>query len=521
MASDSVSSFLDHAREHRLLPPEQVEHLFRQPDVPQESLASLCDFLQERGVLTPFQADRIRSGRRRELTYAGYALTDELGTCPGGRVYRAIHPSLRTPLQLRRLDPAWLTPSDNVAAYVGRARDASSVSHPYLAPLLDAGVSEEDPFVVLEPIEGVTLEEYVTTHGPMAYPQACTYLLQAAEALAHAHDRGVMHGDLHPALIVITPAEEIPGTDGNPPTRRPAERASVRVCELGLVPRRPHADLPESHRPYHAPESADGIDPTPAGDVYALGACAWLALTGQAFTPGVLGTLASEHPGIPADVESLVTAMLDADPAARPTAQTVAERLIPFATAQQQIPAATENPATSDILGGAALNRAMPDLLAPLTLADEPVQLETTEPVALTPTEEPPAEPDAEAGAWMVSPVSDSQAGDDPPLFPVEAALPEAEAQNEGVPADLFASNDSEPSPFATAPSATSPGAQRARQQRDPKADRERLKMWFMVGAGFWVVAGILWLVLLNQAGCFGGSANAPQQSGPKSYRGR
>ena len=60
MPSDSIAGFLDRAQASRVLFPEQVEQLIRQPDIPQSDLAALCSYLLVRGVLTQFQADAIR-----------------------------------------------------------------------------------------------------------------------------------------------------------------------------------------------------------------------------------------------------------------------------------------------------------------------------------------------------------------------------------------------------------------------------------------------------------------------------
>src|SRR6266545_353141 len=105
MPSDSIAGFLDRAQASRVLFPEQVEQLIRQPDIPQSDLNELCAYLRARGVLTQFQADAIREGRGHELNFAGYPVIDVIGPCPGGTAYRALHPSLRTPVVLRKFDP--------------------------------------------------------------------------------------------------------------------------------------------------------------------------------------------------------------------------------------------------------------------------------------------------------------------------------------------------------------------------------------------------------------------------------
>jgi eukaryotic-like serine/threonine-protein kinase len=81
MPSESVAGFLDQAKASRVLFPEQVEQLIRQPDFPQSELHALCEYLLARGVLTRFQAEAIREARGQELSFAGYPVIDEIGPC--------------------------------------------------------------------------------------------------------------------------------------------------------------------------------------------------------------------------------------------------------------------------------------------------------------------------------------------------------------------------------------------------------------------------------------------------------
>ena len=87
MASDSIAGFLDQAQAVRVLFPEQVEQLIRQPDVPQSDLSQLCEYLLARGVVTRYQAEAIRDrGRARALganisfAFAGLAATLAVAT---------------------------------------------------------------------------------------------------------------------------------------------------------------------------------------------------------------------------------------------------------------------------------------------------------------------------------------------------------------------------------------------------------------------------------------------------------
>jgi eukaryotic-like serine/threonine-protein kinase len=474
MPSDSVASFLDRARENRLLPPDQVEDLAHSPDVPSDSLDALCDFLQARGSLTPFQADRIRAGQSDELSVAGYTVTGELGPCPGGTAVRVLHPSLRTPLVLRRLKADWLAPGGDFAAAVRRAQDASPVTHPHLAHLLDAGVFRDEPFAVLEPFPGADLEALVRDIGPMPTALACGFVREAALGLAAAHDRGLTHGGVRPANLHVGPlvASSRTKPDGTP-IRRPAPGATAKLFELGLVPHPPGAE-----------------QPTPAGDIRDLGATLFFLLVGRPADGSPLNDL---RPDVPNGVVSLVARTMAADPAARPTAAAVADRLAPFCAPVPVPPPPPPDTATSNIL-------------------NEPVALAPTgpepEPVMLTPAEPTPIP----AGGWTVTayhgPEHEGQ-----PVFAFGAEANPFTAGEAGVPADPFKSDDTHKSPFA--PSTTETPAVRRPSKRMTEVERRRLRMWLMIGNGLWIVALLLWLVLINQAGCFG----TKPESGPKTHR--
>jgi serine/threonine protein kinase len=308
MPSDSVASFFDHARASRLILPDQVDDLITQPDVPQGNLAAVCDFLRDRGVLTAYQSDLIRTGRLDELTFAGYPVVGELGPCPGGRAYRALHPSLRTPVVLRRIRPDWLESEDNTAAYVQQAQAAALVVHPHLTQLLDAGVFRGEPFVTLEPFDGKDLRSLVDDIGPMPVVLAAEYSRQAALALAAAHSRGLAHGGVHPGVMVVGPLVPLskPREDGSL-RFRPAPEAMLKVFELGLVP-------------------LSKMEPTPAGDVAGLGAAIHYLLTGRehSIDGPPLETL---RPDLPTELMTLLREMTASDPADRPTAASVADRL--------------------------------------------------------------------------------------------------------------------------------------------------------------------------------------------------
>jgi hypothetical protein len=456
MPSESVSSFLDQARASRVVPPDELDDLFRDPDVPKENLAAVCDYLLSRGVLTRFQADQIRAGKATELSFAGYPIVDELGPCPGGTAYRVLHPSLRTPLVLRRLRPEWVGEADNVAAYVQRARDASPIVHANLAQLLDAGVYLDEPFVTLDPCDGADLQALVTDIGPMPTALAVRYAKQLADALHAAHSRGVVHGEVRPGWVFVAPLVPMVKTrpDGTP-RLRPAADAAAKLSELGLIPRHPPLSrwaAPDDVRAYLAPERFDSAEPTTAGDLYGLGATVYFLMTGQHPNPNGVTPLDALRTDAPTGLVRVVHALLSTDPAARPDADAAARQF----AAVLDPPAAEPEP-------------------------DVPLVAEDDVPLAAA---DPPA--------WVATPVDDATVTDSPDFSPPEYAEPAGWPPRD------------EPEGWAPPPDdpreVQERKAARAAKQTDSTSNKW---LWIGVGAGLQVVAILGWIVYMsNSSGC-------------------
>jgi len=470
MPSDSVASFLDLARDQGLLPRDQVEDLFRQPDMPQSDLLALCGFLEKRGVLTAYQAEKIRNGQGQEITFAGYPILGELGPCPGGTAYKASHPSLRTPLIVRRLRADWLAPSDNLSAYLQRAQAAAPIVHPNLAHLLDAGVSQDEAFVVIEPFEGGNLEKLIADIGPMPAALAAEYARQVAQGLESAHTRGIAHGDVRPTNILVGPivASSRLREDGTP-RMRPAPGATVKLMELGLVPHRTAFDE------YSPPERATQSTPTTAADVYMLGASMYYLLTGK--TLATTAPLASLRPDLPSGFAAFVTEMLSPNPADRP-------RIRDCVTAFKALSKGQAPPVRTADSGELKLT----------TLASSDVELVEAEPIPmdLVPAEHEPA------------PAEFANFDHDPHLHPAQPfAVPEMAwaqpAPMEFVPAAIDAGA------YAAAPMASpahgEANATAASAESKPAKPSNRKQMYIWIGIGLFlnlIAAPIIWFYVIK-----------------------
>jgi hypothetical protein len=205
--------------------------------------------------------------------------------------------------------------------FVSEARLLARLGHPGLVRVLDAGIDEHRPFLVLELVRGQTLSDALADGLPE--DRVAETGAQVAEALAHVHAAGIVHRDVKPGNVLL------------------AHDGSARLTDFGIA--RLVDDTHHQTRTgmlvgtvaYLAPEQVSGETATTAVDIYAWGLVLLEALTGRRAYPGtsVESALARLHrrPDVPATLprpwQALLLAMTASDPAARPTAEEVAARL--------------------------------------------------------------------------------------------------------------------------------------------------------------------------------------------------
>ena len=95
-------------------------------------------------MLTRFQADTIRGARGFELNFAGYPIVDELGPCPGGVAYKALHPSLRTPVVFAQAPLRLARAGGQRGELCESARAFGMTPHPNCVLVLDAGFHRDE-----------------------------------------------------------------------------------------------------------------------------------------------------------------------------------------------------------------------------------------------------------------------------------------------------------------------------------------------------------------------------------------
>lgn len=226
--------------------------------------------------------------------------------------------------------------------FEAEARTLARLRHSGLVGVLDAGVTDERPYLVLELVDGPNLAECCT--GKALHPARVVALgTQVAEALAHAHATGVVHRDVKPSNILV-------GTDGR------AALTDFGIARLlGDTARHTRTGTTIGSPAYLAPEQVRGLAVTPATDVYSLGLVLIEMLTGrraypQSPTEAALARLTTppELPErLPEGWAELLRRMTELEPDARPTAAEVATVLHRLAVDQDPAEVTQATPAAA------------------------------------------------------------------------------------------------------------------------------------------------------------------------------
>ncbi len=133
-----------------------------------------------------------------------YDITALLGAGGMGEVYRARDRRLKREVAIKVLPEAFALDGERLARFQREAQALASLNHPNIGNIYELAESESSHFLVLELIDGQTLSERLT-QGPIALPEALSIAKQVIDALDAAHERGVIHRDLKPGNIMLTP----------------------------------------------------------------------------------------------------------------------------------------------------------------------------------------------------------------------------------------------------------------------------------------------------------------------------
>ncbi|MDT3708278.1 MAG: serine/threonine-protein kinase [Thiobacillus sp.] len=275
-----------------------------------------------------------------------YEILDEIGRGSMGTVYQARDPLIDRTVAIKTFSIAQLKQegADVESRFLREAQSAGRLSHPNIVTIYDVGEVDGLAYIAMEYLSGTTLRDLMDK-GPMPLDLALDTAIQMAEALAFAHEHGVIHRDIKPANVIVTD-----------------QHGRIKLTDFGI------AHLANSEHTlagqmlgsprYMSPEQAMGREVDGRSDIFSLGSMLYEMLTGRyAFDGDSLPIIvyrvindapvsaSSLRPQLPAGLANLLAHMLSKNPHARPDARTLVNALHGLATsAQPATPPSTRIP---------------------------------------------------------------------------------------------------------------------------------------------------------------------------------
>ncbi len=255
-------------------------------------------------------------------TIAHYRITAKLGAGGMGEVYRATDARLGRDVALKVLPAAAVDDEAAQARLLQEARIASALNHPHICTIFEVGEADGLGYIAMEFVEGQPLSEAIPRDGLPA-EMVVRYGAQIADALGHAHQRGVIHRDLKCANVIVTPQNRVKILDFGLATHRREEfteatQSRVSLTESGVIAGTLY---------YIAPEILQGASADARSDIWALGVILYEMAasvrpfdgpTGFALSSMILRDPPAPLPqSIPAGLRSVIERCLTKEPAER------------------------------------------------------------------------------------------------------------------------------------------------------------------------------------------------------------
>jgi len=271
-----------------------------------------------------------------------YALTERLAAGGMGEVWEATDTVLERTVAVKLLNRALTQQAGFLARFRAEARFSAALHHPNIITMLDYGEDDGSAYFVMELVSGQPLSQIIAERAPLSAQETVSILTQTANALEAAHQGGVVHRDVKPANIMVTPE----GT---------AKLTDFGISRLaGAVPLTQTGEILGTAQ-YLSPEQALGQSATARSDIYALGVVGYEMLTAgrpfdaETLVATVLAQINQPAPPlpdtVPAGIRAVIGAALAKDPADRPVdaaAMSLALGMPGAAAASRTGPAATQ-----------------------------------------------------------------------------------------------------------------------------------------------------------------------------------
>lgn len=254
-----------------------------------------------------------------EIVLSGrYRILNRLGSGGMANVYKARDLNLQRDVAVKILRTDLIEDPNFRARFLQEARSAANLTHPNIVTIYDFGHDSGQFFIIMEYVEGNDLKTVIRSQGQQSVQQAVDLMIQIGQGVGYAHRAGLVHCDLKPQNILVSPDGRVKITDFG------ISRA------LASITPEERADVVWGSPKYFSPEQAAGNAPSPASDVYALGIILFELLTGELpFEANTSADLAELHqtaqpptpriknPSISIELELILLKVLSKEPAAR------------------------------------------------------------------------------------------------------------------------------------------------------------------------------------------------------------
>jgi serine/threonine protein kinase/Tol biopolymer transport system component len=219
-------------------------------------------------------------GRLVGRSFGPYEVTTLIAAGGMGEVYRAVDRRLERTVAIKILPEHLAADPERRERFGREAKIVSTFSHPHICALYDVGVENGVPYLVMEYVDGETLESRIQ-RGPLPWSEALDHLRQIADAIDKAHRRGIVHRDLKPANVMLTRAGVKLLDFGLAAWTSPDGRAAVTGLALDGAARLTGEGRIMGTVHYLSPEQLQGRPPDCRSDIFAFGVIAYEMLTGR------------------------------------------------------------------------------------------------------------------------------------------------------------------------------------------------------------------------------------------------
>ena len=286
MDAVTIDQFVQLLSKSELLSAEKTQ-LVEQAAAKAGNSEQLARFLMRQGILTGWQAGQLLIGNA-NFMLGKYRLIHLLGKGGMGSVFLAEHVTMNRRVALKLVPKGLEKNPVAMERFMAEARAIATVDHPNIVQAYSVDNEADRFYIVMEYVDGRDLERIVTEEGPLDYARAADYIRQAAEGLAHAHGRGMIHCDIKPSNLLVN------------------SQGVVKILDLGLARLSGEEENEDAAKAnehilgtvdYMAPEQAMNAKTFDhRADLYSLGCTMYYLLTGHApFPEGTLAQRIVKH----------------------------------------------------------------------------------------------------------------------------------------------------------------------------------------------------------------------------------